>query len=167
MSKKNCGRKNCGHGEGGCHNGCHNRNTCNSCCDAIEKNMGRYFLESSQVGNSDALNSTFCDLDELIARSQMFEQFIAQENAAIRAAFVALSDCKRCNNQCCTGTSEAIANAGIGYVNLAFQAVLSKGNPITSVIPALNLQQVLADISAGSSDTINTILIIAGCNIDI
>lgn len=146
---------------GKCGRGCGcNKHDKESCCDAIEKAMGKYFLESAQVANTLALEAQFTDLIELIARTQLYEQFLVQQNSIIRNALVALSNC---NSDCCAGAAAALADSGLGYVNLAFQAVLAKGNPLIAEEPALSLQQVLALVAQGSQETVAAILSVAGC----
>lgn len=151
-------RRNCGCGR------CGQKNQ-KSCCEAIEKAIGRYFLESGQVVDATVFNTQFPDLAENIPRTQLFEQFLVQQNAVVRAAFAALNECTICDNECCAAAAEAIANSGIGYVNLAFQAALSIGNPLALPDGSLfkTLQQVLQLVATGNQESIALILAVAGC----
>jgi len=150
-------RRNCGYGR------CGQKNQ-KSCCEAIEKAIGRYFLEAGQVVDTTVFNTQFPDLADNIPRTQLFERFLVQQNAVVRAAFAALNECTICDNECCAAAAEAIANSAIGYVNLAFQAALSIGNPLESPgLPVLNLEQVLGLVATGNQESITLILAIAGC----
>jgi hypothetical protein len=150
--------------------GCQNkRQSQESCCEAIVKAMGKYFLESGQLVDAKIFNATFTD-GELIARTQSFEKFLIAYNALVRSAFEKLNACMdtKCDTGCCAGAAEAISNAAIGYVNLAFQSALSSGNPLVAPDPNpfefVTLSQVLGSISLGSISTFNAILSTAGCS---
>ena len=139
-------------------------NNDDSCCNAIEKAIGKYFFNSSNLLMSTDINNLFSNPTELITRTQLFESFLVAHNAKMREAFRDLAKCKKCKDNCCTGAAKALAEAGIGYVNLAYQAVLAIGNPLVSPgSPVLSLQDVLNLVNAGSDENIDLILDIAGC----
>lgn len=142
---------------------CEKREKKESCCNAIEAALGDYFLRSAQVLDSTAVNALLgvggTTLEDLQARTTAVVTYLSIQNAKIRATFANLFITARCNScsSCCIGTAGAIANAGVGYVTLVNEAILSLGIPVAS------LPTVIATITAGYDATILTILTGSKC----
>ena len=139
-----------------CHK-CHNKNSnchIDNCCNAIAQAMCSYFLRAPQVLDSLTVNQAFCS-PESASRVLLFQGYVIEQNALVRQAFQHLFDCE---TDCCEGAAKAISDIGVGFVTLAYQAVLTNANTIAS------LPELLNTIKSGFIQSVNLILSNASCS---
>lgn len=135
---------------------CHNKTSyhVDNCCNTIAQAMGSYFLRAPQVLDSLAVNKVF-SAPESSSRVLLFQGYVIAQNALVRQAFQNLFDCE---TDCCEGAAKAISDIGVGFVTLAYQAILANANTIAS-LPGL-----LDTIKSGFLQSVNLVLSNAGCS---
>lgn len=117
------------------------------CCSEIEEAIGQFVIATGRI----LINFTGeLDIAERTFRTQAFQQFLFSLSARIRLAFNELIECTNCKaTPCCGAAARAIANVGIGYLELAQGASFSLGNPVVTPQPPptiLSVQEVLDNI---------------------
>ena len=128
------------------------------CCAALQEAIGNYALRSSKVFDAILINDII-PVDQRVARTVFFEQFLARVNARIRQAFNDLFECTLCRKSpCCAASAHAIVNSGLGAIILGFETILSLGN----LVPTLGA---LLDAIFAELESTLEIILREGCRV--